>query len=95
MNQRLRRYGRDVGVLYRVINDILEARTTSKEDENKKKKGKSYVSLYGIEKAMEVAEELRTKARKELDGFEKYGERVEPLYGFVDYAAERGFSLES
>lgn len=93
--QRLRRYGRDVGVLYRVINDILEARTTSKEDENKKKKGKSYVSLYGIEKAMEVAEELRTKARKELDGFEKYGERVEPLYGFVDYAAERGFSLES
>lgn len=42
---------------------------------------------------MEVAEELRAKAKQELDGFEKYGESVVPLYSFVDYAAGRGFSV--
>jgi geranylgeranyl diphosphate synthase type II len=93
--QRLRRYGRAVGVLYQVVDDILEAKTMkSKVDEDKKKrKGKSYVAFYGVEKAIEVAKELRAKAKKELDGFEKYGESVLPLYSFVDYAADRGFSF--
>ncbi|KAJ0077180.1 hypothetical protein Patl1_35860 [Pistacia atlantica] len=92
--QKLRRYGRAVGVLYQVVDDLLDAKTQSEEDEEKtKKKGKSYVAVYGVDKAMEVAEELRTKAKKELDGFEKYGEKVVPLYSFVDYAADRGFSV--
>ncbi|XP_057500661.1 heterodimeric geranylgeranyl pyrophosphate synthase small subunit, chloroplastic-like [Actinidia eriantha] len=95
--QRLRRYGRAVGVLYQVMDDILEERWKSEEreedEEEKKKKGKSYVRVYGVEKAMEVAEELRAKAKGELDGFEKYGEKVLPLYSFVDYAADRGFRV--
>ncbi|KAL0348526.1 UNVERIFIED_CONTAM: Heterodimeric geranylgeranyl pyrophosphate synthase small subunit, chloroplastic [Sesamum angustifolium] len=93
--QRLRRYGRAVGVLYQVVDDILEAKieTAGKEDEENKKKGKSYVSVYGVEKAMEVAEDLRSQAKKELDGLERYGEKVLPLYSFVDYAADRGFSF--
>ncbi|KDP26295.1 hypothetical protein JCGZ_22280 [Jatropha curcas] len=91
--QRLRRYGRAVGVLYQVIDDVLEAKMMNKEDEEKRNKGKSFVSLYGIQKAMEIAEELKTKAKKELDGFEKYGESVVPLYSFVDYAADRGFNV--
>lgn len=92
--QSLRRYGRAVGVLYQVVDDILEAKKGN-EDENKrkKKKGKSYVAVYGVEKAMKVAEDLRAQAKKELDGFEKYGESVVPLYSFVDYAADRGFSI--
>ena len=91
--QRLRRYGRAVGVLYQVVDDILEAKMTKSKVDEEKKKGKSYVALYGVEKAIEVAEELRAKAKKELDGFEKYGERLFPLYSFVDYAADRGFSF--
>ncbi|XP_050231663.1 heterodimeric geranylgeranyl pyrophosphate synthase small subunit, chloroplastic [Mercurialis annua] len=92
--QRLRRYGRAVGVLYQVIDDVLEAKTMRTEDEEKKNsKAKSYVSLYGVEKAMKVAEELRIQAKKELDGFQKYGDRVMPLSSFVDYAADRGFSI--
>lgn len=97
--QRLRRYGRAVGVLYQVVDDILEEkmkgeeREEEEEEKKKKKKGKSYVRKYGVEKAMEVAEDLRAKAKGELDGFEKYGERVFPLYSFVDYAADRGFSV--
>lgn len=92
--QRLRKYGRAVGILYQVVDDILEAKTeTEKKDEKSKKKGKSYVSVYGVDKAMEVAEDLRSQAKKELDGLEKYGEKVLPLYSFVDYAADRGFSF--
>ncbi|CAL5399870.1 unnamed protein product [Camellia sinensis] len=100
--ERLRRYGRAVGVLYQVVDDVLEKKMQREETngeekrmrkKKKKKKGKSYVGVYGVEKAMEVAEELRGKAKRELDGFEKYGERVFPLYSFVDYAADRGFSV--
>ncbi|KAL5788923.1 hypothetical protein ACOSP7_005872 [Xanthoceras sorbifolium] len=91
--ERLRKYGRAVGVLYQVVDDLLEAKTRSDKDEkNKKRKGQSYVAFYGVEKAMEVAEDLRAKAKKELDGFQQYGEKVLPLYSFVDYAADRTFS---
>lgn len=92
----LRRYGRAVGVLYQVVDDILLAKKGNEdenENERKKKKGKSYVAVYGVEKAMKVAEDLRAQAKKELDGFEKYGENILPLYSFVDYAADRGFSI--
>lgn len=94
--QRLRRYGRAVGVLYQVVDDILEEKSKKGgelESEERKKKGKSYVEVYGVEKAMEVAEELRAKAKQELDGFEKYGESALPLYSFVDYAADRYFAI--
>ncbi|KAA8546142.1 hypothetical protein F0562_020964 [Nyssa sinensis] len=88
--QRLRRYGRAVGVLYQVVNDVTKEKMNPEErDEKKKKKGKSYVGVYGVDKAIEVAEDLRATAKRELDGFEKYGERVVPLYSFVDYAADR------
>ncbi|KAK6118679.1 hypothetical protein DH2020_047592 [Rehmannia glutinosa] len=86
--QRLRNYGQAVGILYQLVDDILEAKT-----ETDNKKGKSYVSVYGVEKAMEVAEDLRAQAKKELDGLEKYGDKVLPLYHFVDYAVDRGFNV--
>lgn len=91
--ERLRRYGRAVGVLYQVVDDIIEEKSKREEDSERKGKGKNYARLYGIEKAMKVAEELRTKAKKELDGFEEYGETAVPLYSFVDYAVDRGFSV--
>ncbi|GAV62108.1 polyprenyl_synt domain-containing protein [Cephalotus follicularis] len=93
--QRLRRYGRAVGVLYQVVDDILEEgmRESEENEDKKKKKGKSYVAVYGVEKAKLVAEELRATAKKELDGFGKYGESVMPLYSFADYAADRGFNV--
>ncbi|KAL6209190.1 hypothetical protein ACLB2K_020133 [Fragaria x ananassa] len=92
---RLRRYGRAVGVLYQVVDDILEEKKKNGKDENEKKekKGKSYVKVYGVEKALEVAERLRAQAKLELDGFEKYGDGVVPLHSFVDYAVDRSFTL--
>ncbi|XP_039014978.1 heterodimeric geranylgeranyl pyrophosphate synthase small subunit, chloroplastic-like [Hibiscus syriacus] len=92
--ERLRRYGRAVGVLYEVVNDVLESKLMEEEGiERHQKKRKGYVSLYGIERSMEIIEELRTKAKNELDGFEKYGDRVAPLYSFIDYAINRGFNV--
>ncbi|KAF5449039.1 hypothetical protein F2P56_029527 [Juglans regia] len=91
--QRLRSYGRAVGMLYQVVDDVLEEKSRKFEETKEPKKGKSYVGVYGVDKAMEVAEELRAKAKRELNGFEKYGESVVPLYSFVDYAADRGFSV--
>ncbi|KAF7841368.1 Heterodimeric geranylgeranyl pyrophosphate synthase small subunit, chloroplastic [Senna tora] len=91
--ERLRRYGRAVGVLYAIVNDILKEKTKAGEGVERKKKGKSYVEVFGLEKAAELAEELKAKAKEELDGFQKYGERVFPLYGFVDYASDRSFSV--
>ncbi|XP_057966391.1 heterodimeric geranylgeranyl pyrophosphate synthase small subunit, chloroplastic [Malania oleifera] len=90
---RLRRYGRAVGVLYQVVDDVLREKTQDQKGEEEEKKGKSYAGVYGVEKAMEVAEDLRAQAKRELDGFQMYGDRVVPLYSFVDYAADRGFSF--
>nr|AKJ26302.1 chloroplast heterodimeric geranylgeranyl pyrophosphate synthase small subunit [Paeonia lactiflora] len=94
--ENLRIYGRAVGVLYQVVDDVLKEKEEiegGKAEEKKKKKGKSYVGTYGVEKAMEVAEDLRAKAKSALDGFDKYGETVAPLYSFVDFAADRGFRI--
>ncbi|KAL1565870.1 heterodimeric geranylgeranyl pyrophosphate synthase small subunit, chloroplastic-like [Salvia divinorum] len=92
--EHLRKYGRAVGILYEVVDDIREAKQQSGEEDGGKSKGKSYVSVYGVEKAMEVAEGLRSQAKRELDGLEKYGDKVIPLYSFVDYAADRYFGFE-
>ncbi|XP_054778040.1 heterodimeric geranylgeranyl pyrophosphate synthase small subunit, chloroplastic-like [Prosopis cineraria] len=92
--ERLRKYGRAVGVLYAIVNDILRTKTKSEKEGERKNRGKSYVEIYGIDKATELAEELKAKAKAELDGFpQKYQERVFPLYGFVDYAVDRSFSV--
>ncbi|KAK9112580.1 hypothetical protein Scep_020099 [Stephania cephalantha] len=87
---RLRRYGRAVGVLYQVVDDVMESRRDGGEGVKNKK---SFVRLYGLERAMERAEELREEAKRVLDGFVKvYGEtKVAPLYSFVDYAVDRSF----
>ncbi|XP_051144943.1 heterodimeric geranylgeranyl pyrophosphate synthase small subunit, chloroplastic [Andrographis paniculata] len=85
----LRKYGRAVGVLYQVVDDILEAKMIT---EGKVKK-KSYVNVYGVEKAMQMAENLRTEAKEALNVFDRYGDKLVPLYSFVDFAADRGFTL--
>ncbi|KAF6176278.1 hypothetical protein GIB67_023569 [Kingdonia uniflora] len=93
--ERLRRYGRAVGVLYQVVDDIIEANKVDEEKEKKKMGKSSYVGVFGVSRALEMAENLRVKAKKELDGFHKYGDRVAPLYSFVDYAIDRSFVIGS
>ncbi|KAL6011816.1 hypothetical protein ACLOJK_002282 [Asimina triloba] len=88
--ERLRNYGRAVGVLYAMVDDLR----SSVEESNSKDSRWSSVKVLGKEKAMKAVEELRWKAKEELKVFdEKYGERALPLYTFVDYAVERGFEV--
>ncbi|KAJ0252477.1 Heterodimeric geranylgeranyl pyrophosphate synthase small subunit [Hirschfeldia incana] len=83
----LRLYGRAVGMLYHVVDDI-------RDDNNNNNKKNSFAGVFGTERAMEMADELSVKAKKELQVFDKYGEAsVAPLYSFVDYAAHQDFLL--
>lgn len=82
--QRLGEYGRIVGILYQVVEEILKARTNVEKCRN-----------YDLKKAVEVAEELKSRAKKELSVFEKYGDKVLPLYSFIDYAADRIWDFQN
>ncbi|KAG9441798.1 hypothetical protein H6P81_017652 [Aristolochia fimbriata] len=70
--ERLRRYGRAVGVLYEVVDDIREAEAEG----IKRPKGSSYVGVYGLDRAREAAEDLKRRARLELEGFDIYGDKM-------------------
>lgn len=91
----LRLYGRAVGMLYHVVDDIRDDHDGNAEDNKKHKKKKSYAGFFGTGRAMEMAQELTVKAKKELRVFDKYGDAsLAPLYSFVDYAAHRDFLLQ-
>ncbi|WOL16802.1 heterodimeric geranylgeranyl pyrophosphate synthase small subunit [Canna indica] len=88
----LRRYGRSVGVLYKLVDDVL---TDSNEGAGKMRSNANAVSVLGKDRALELVEELRLKAKKELEMLEeKYGNKVLPLHSFVDYAVERSFAVK-
>lgn len=96
--ERLRRYGRAVGVLYEIVDDILmeeEKGVGGNGRSGKMRSNASVVRTLGMERAVEIVGELREKAKEEMKGFEdKYGDRALPLDSFVDYAVERGFTVE-
>lgn len=86
----LRRYGRTIGVLYQLVDDIRSASGNGKMRSNA-----SVLRALGMDRALGIVEELKAQAKMEADRFgDKYGERVLPLYSFVDYAVERGFELQ-
>ncbi|WOL07742.1 hypothetical protein Cni_G16489 [Canna indica] len=88
----LRRYGRSVGVLYKLVDDVL---MYSNEGAGKMRSNANAVSVLGKDRALELVEELRLKAKKELEMLEeKYGNKVLPLHSFVDYAVERSFAIK-
>ncbi|KAG8059945.1 hypothetical protein GUJ93_ZPchr0002g23404 [Zizania palustris] len=85
----LRRYGRTIGVLYELVDDLRSASGNGKMRSNA-----SVLRALGMDRALGIVEELKAQAKTEADRFaDKYGDRVRPLYSFVDYAVERGFEL--
>jgi len=86
----LRRYGRTIGVLYELVDDIRSASGNGKMRSNA-----SVLRALGMDRALGIVEELKAQAKTEADRFaDKYGDRVLPLCSFVDYAVERGFELQ-
>uniref|UniRef100_A0A0C9RWQ8 TSA: Wollemia nobilis Ref_Wollemi_Transcript_8095_2245 transcribed RNA sequence n=1 Tax=Wollemia nobilis TaxID=56998 RepID=A0A0C9RWQ8_9CONI len=89
---KMRRYARCVGLLFQVVDDILDV--TKSSAELGKTAGKdlltdktTYPKLMGLEKAREFAAELLNRAKEELSSFDPI--KAAPLLGLADYIAFR------
>ncbi|CAI9758386.1 unnamed protein product [Fraxinus pennsylvanica] len=89
---KLRTFARCIGLLFQVVDDILDV--TKSSQELGKTAGKdlvtdkmTYPKLLGIEKSREFAEELNREAREQLSGFDP--EKAAPLIALSNYIAYR------
>ncbi|THF62428.1 geranyl transferase [Pseudothauera nasutitermitis] len=91
--ERLDHFGKQVGLLFQVVDDILDAesdtatlgKTAGKDADHDKP---TYVSLLGLEEARRYAEELLADARATLAPL---GERAGLLLGLAEYITRRSF----
>lgn len=90
--EKLRIYSRCIGLLFQVIDDILDV--TQSSEELGKTAGKdvaadkaTYPKLLGLEKSKEFALELKRKAMDQLKEFDDV--KAAPLYGMTEYVASR------
>jgi geranylgeranyl pyrophosphate synthase len=86
------RYGKAVGLLFQIADDILDATASSMDlgksagkDEAQNKA--TYVSILGLPRSRELAGEMRDLA---LDACQPLGEESETLRTLADYILERG-----
>ncbi|XP_078177470.1 heterodimeric geranylgeranyl pyrophosphate synthase large subunit 1, chloroplastic-like [Carex rostrata] len=89
---RLRRYARSTGLLFQVVDDILDL--TKSSEELGKTAGKdlandktTYPKLIGLDKSREFAEKLLRQAKEQLNGFDS--ESAAPLVYLANYIAYR------
>ncbi|OMO56851.1 Polyprenyl synthetase [Corchorus capsularis] len=90
--EKLRKFARYIGLLFQVVDDILDVTMSSKE--LGKTAGKdlvadkaTYPKLLGIEKSREFAEKLKNDALEMLQGFDP--EKAAPLVALANYIAYR------
>ncbi|XP_047939903.1 geranylgeranyl pyrophosphate synthase, chloroplastic-like [Salvia hispanica] len=90
--ERLRRFARRVGLLFQVVDDILDV--TRSSEELGKTAGKdvaadkaTYPKLLGLEKSMELAEELKREAYAQMAWFDE--DKAAPLIALANYIAYR------
>ncbi|KAJ9564531.1 hypothetical protein OSB04_000497 [Centaurea solstitialis] len=90
--EKLRRFARSIGLLFQVVDDILDV--TKSSEELGKTAGKdlvadktTYPKLLGIEKSREFAEKLNREAKEELSEFDQ--RKAAPLIALADYIAYR------
>ncbi|KAK1392017.1 Geranylgeranyl diphosphate synthase [Heracleum sosnowskyi] len=91
--EKLRKYARCIGLLFQVVDDILDV--TKSSEELGKTAGKdlvtdktTYPKLMGLERAKKFATELVVQAEEELSYFGS-STRVAPLYHLAKYIAYR------
>jgi len=90
---RLDHYAKLIGLAFQVVDDVLDAdastATLGKTAGKDAARGKpTYVSLLGVERARELAEELRREAHDALAGFD---ERADSLRELADFIVLRRF----
>jgi geranylgeranyl pyrophosphate synthase len=85
---RLREFGATVGLLFQVVDDILDVeessaalgKTAGKDQAQKKL---TYPALYGLEKSRQIADELAARARALLKPFGERAGRLRELTEFL------------
>ncbi|KAK6150958.1 hypothetical protein DH2020_015890 [Rehmannia glutinosa] len=90
--ERLRKYSRCAGLMFQVVDDILDV--TKSSEELGKTSGKdlvadkvTYPKLIGIDKSKKYAQKLNREAQEQLNGFDP--EKAAPLIALADYIAHR------
>nr|ABD92926.2 geranylgeranyl diphosphate synthase [Stevia rebaudiana] len=90
--EKLRKFARSIGLLFQVVDDILDV--TKSTEELGKTAGKdlltdktTYPKLLGIEKSREFAEKLNKEAQEQLSGFDR--RKAAPLIALANYNAYR------
>ncbi|KAJ8770776.1 hypothetical protein K2173_021423 [Erythroxylum novogranatense] len=90
--EKLRNYARGIGLLFQVVDDILDV--TKSSEELGKTAGKdlvadkvTYPKLMGLEKSRELAEKLNREAQEQLVGFAS--DKAAPLIALANYIAYR------
>ncbi|KAL3654450.1 Geranylgeranyl pyrophosphate synthase [Castilleja foliolosa] len=90
--EKLRTFARKIGLLFQVVDDILDV--TKSSEELGKTAGKdlmvdktTYPKLLGLDKAREFAERLNEEAKEQLTDFDR--EKRAPLMALADYIAHR------
>lgn len=90
--EKLRRFARCIGLLFQVVDDILDV--TKSSEELGKTAGKdlvtdkvTYPKLLGLDKAREFAEKLNSDAKAQLSEFDP--NKAAPLIALADYIAYR------
>ncbi|KAL8266129.1 hypothetical protein R6Q59_003473 [Mikania micrantha] len=90
--EKLRTFARSIGLLFQVVDDILDV--TKSSDELGKTAGKDLVSdkttypkLLGIDKSREFAEKLNKEAQEQLSEFDR--QKAAPLIALANYIAYR------
>lgn len=82
--QSLRQYGRALGLLYEVIEDMTDPEHGGKETD---KFPSSYIRLLGLEKCKGFGRQLHSQAKSHLSSFD--AKKALPLLCFVDHLAMR------
>ncbi|KAJ0041214.1 hypothetical protein Pint_28213 [Pistacia integerrima] len=90
--EKLRTFARCIGLLFQVVDDILDV--TKSSQELGKTAGKdlvadkvTYPKLLGLEKSRELADKLNREAQQQLSGFDQ--EKASPLIALANYIAYR------
>ncbi|HEX8987122.1 MAG TPA: farnesyl diphosphate synthase [Rhodocyclaceae bacterium] len=91
--QALARFSNRAGLLFQVVDDILDAEastaTLGKTAGKDAAQGKpTYVNLLGLQRAKDQAAELRAEAHAALDAF---GDRARRLHELTDFIVERAY----
>jgi len=87
----LTNFGTNLGISYQIIDDILDATSTEEvlgkdTGQDKKNLKATFVALYGVERAKEIAREF---AEKGIDFLKPYGEKYSLLSEIAKFSLER------